>query len=58
LDRAQIAQRSISVLLGAGIVALIAIGGSAWYFLGTNRPVTVTSNAPATRANAAHRMTA
>jgi adenylate cyclase len=41
------------VLLGAGIVALIAIGGSAW-FLGANRPATVTSNAPAARADAAH----
>ena len=47
-------QRSIFVLLGAGIVALIAIAGSAWYFLGANRPATVTSNAPATRAEAAH----
>ena len=43
-------QRSIFVLLGAGIVALIAIAGSAWYFLGANRPATVTSNAPAARA--------
>jgi adenylate cyclase len=41
-------------LLGAGIVALFAIAGSAWYFLGANRPATVTSNAPATRADAAH----
>ena len=47
-------QRSILVLLGAGIVALIAIAGSAWYFLGANRPATVTSNAPVTRADAAH----
>jgi adenylate cyclase len=47
-------QRSIFVLLGAGIVALIAIVGSAWYFLGANRPATVTSNAPAARADAAH----
>ena len=47
-------QRSIFALLGAGIVALIAIAGSAWYFLGANRPVTVTSNAPAARAEAAH----
>jgi adenylate cyclase len=46
-------QRSIFVLLGA-IVALIAIAGGAWYFLGANRPVTVTSNAPAARAEAAH----
>ena len=41
-------------LLGAGIVALVAIAGGAWYFLGANRPATVTSNAPATRADAAH----
>ena len=47
-------QRSIFLLLGAGIVALIAIAGSAWYFLGANRSSTVTSNAPATRAEAAH----
>jgi adenylate cyclase len=47
-------QRSIFVLLGAGIVALIAIAGGAWYFLGTHRPATVTSNVPATRADAAH----
>ena len=47
-------QRSIFVLLGAGIVALIAIAGGAWYFLGANRPATVTSNAPVTRAEAAH----
>ena len=37
----------ILALLGAGIVALIVIAGSAWYFLGPNRPATVTSNAPA-----------
>ena len=47
-------QRSIFVLLGAGIVALIAIAGGAWYFLGANRTSTVTSNAPAARAEAAH----
>ena len=47
-------QRSIFVLLGAGIVALIAIAGGAWYFFGANRPATVTSNAPAARADAAH----
>ena len=34
------------VPLGAGIVALIVIAGGAWYFLGANRPATVTSNAP------------
>ena len=43
-------QLSLFALLGAGVLALIAIGGSAWYFLGANRPATVTSNAPATRA--------
>ena len=42
------------MLLGTGIVALIAIAGGAWYFLGANRPATVTSNAPAARADAAH----
>jgi adenylate cyclase len=47
-------QRSIFALLGAGIVALIAAGGSAWYFLDANRPATITSNAPAARAEAAH----
>jgi adenylate cyclase len=46
--------RSIPVLLGVGIVALMVIAGGAWYFLGANRPATVTSNAPATRAEAAH----
>jgi hypothetical protein len=35
-------QRSIFVPLAAGIVALIVIAGGAWYFLGTNRPATVT----------------
>ena len=33
-------QRSIFVLLGAAMVALIAISGTAWYFLGANRPAT------------------
>ena len=47
-------QRPIFVPLAAGIVALIAIAGGAWYFLGANRPATVTSNAPAARADAAH----
>jgi adenylate cyclase len=47
-------RRPIFLLLGAGIVALIAIAGSAWYFLGANRTSTVTSNAPATRAEAGH----
>ena len=40
--------------LAAGIVALIVVAGGAWYFLGANRPATVTSNAPAARADAAH----
>ena len=31
-----------------------SIAGGAWYFLGANRPATVTSNAPAARAEAAH----
>ena len=47
-------QRSKFVLLGAGIVALILIAGSAWYFLGANRPATVTSNAPRAGVEAAH----
>ena len=47
-------QRSLRVLLGAGIVALILIAGGAWYFLDANRPATVSSNAPAPRPEAAH----
>jgi class 3 adenylate cyclase len=47
-------QRSKFVLLGAGIVALILIAGSAWCFLGANRPATVTSNAPRAGVEAAH----
>jgi len=47
-------QRSKFVLLGVGIVALILIAGSAWYFPGANRPATVTSNAPRTGVEAAH----
>jgi adenylate cyclase len=47
-------QRSIVALLGAGIVALIAIAGGAWYFLGANRPATVISTAPTARTEAAH----
>ncbi len=43
---------SLIFVLGAGIVALIVIG--VWYFLGANRPSTITSNAPATRGEAAH----
>jgi adenylate cyclase len=40
-------QRSLVALLGAGIVALIIIAAGAWYFLGANRPTTVTANKPA-----------
>ena len=47
-------QRSIFALFGAGIVALIAVAGGAWYFLGANRPATVTSNVSAARSDAAH----
>ena len=47
-------QRSLLLPLGAGIAALIVITASAWYFLGANRPATVTANAPAARAEAAH----
>ena len=43
-------RRSTFVLLGAGIVALVAIG-SAWYFLSANRPAPVASNAPAAEAS-------
>ena len=39
-------RRSIFVPLAAGIVALIVIAGGSWYFLGANRPATITSNAP------------
>ena len=46
-------QRSMFVLLGAGIVALIVIAGGAWYFLGATRTAPVASNAPTT-AEAAH----
>ena len=47
-------RRSIVELLGAGLVALIVIAGSAWYFFGANRPASVTSHTPATRADTAH----
>jgi adenylate cyclase len=47
-------RRPIFPLLSAGIVALIAIAGSAWYFFGANRTATGTSNAPATRTEATH----
>jgi adenylate cyclase len=47
-------QWPMRALLGARIVALIVVAGGAWYFLGANRPTTVTSKAPATRAEAAH----
>ena len=45
--------RRSSVFIAAGIVALIAIAGGFWYFLGATRPATVTSNAPIT-PQAAH----
>ena len=47
-------QLPIRALFGAGIVALLMIAGSAWYFVGANRPATVTSTAPAARPEAAH----
>jgi adenylate cyclase len=34
-------RRSILLLLGAGIVALIVVAGGAWYFLGANRTASV-----------------
>jgi adenylate cyclase len=46
-------QRSMFVLPGAGIVALIVIAGGAWYFLGATRTAPVASNAPIA-AEAAH----
>ncbi|MGO8972961.1 MAG: tetratricopeptide repeat protein, partial [Steroidobacteraceae bacterium] len=51
--RGALKQRSMFVLLSAGIVALMVIAGGTWYFLGANRPSTITSNAPATRGEAA-----
>ena len=47
-------QGKILVPLVAGIVALIAIAGGAWYFIGAQRIVSVTTNAPAPAAEAAH----
>ena len=47
-------QLSVFMLLGAGIVALIAVGGGALYFLGVHRPATVTSNVPTAQTEAAH----
>jgi adenylate cyclase len=41
-------KRSTLTLLTAAAALLILIGAGAWYFLGANRPATVTSNAPAT----------
>ena len=47
-------KRSAMALLAAGIAVLLAvIAGGAWHFLGSNRPLTITSNAP-TRNEAAH----
>ena len=45
---------SILAPVAAGIVALIVIVGGAWYFFGATRPTVVSSNTPATRAEAAH----
>jgi TolB-like protein len=44
-------RRLIFVLVSAGIVALIVTAGGSWYFLGANRPATVTSNAPTEAAH-------
>ena len=48
-------QRSILVLFGAGIVALIAIAGGAWYFLGAqptcDRHLECTNSASRSRAS-------
>jgi adenylate cyclase len=46
-------QRSMFVLLAAGIVALIVIAGGTWYFLGATRTAPVATDVPA-RADAAH----
>ena len=48
---AALKKRSMFLLLGVGMVALIVIAGGAWY---SNRPASVTSHTPATRADAAH----
>jgi adenylate cyclase len=42
------------VNIAARLEGIAKPGGSAWYFLGANRPTTVTSNAPVARAEAAH----
>ena len=48
-------KRSIMAPLAATAALLILIvAGGVWYFLGANRPATVTSNAPVARAEAAH----
>ena len=47
-------QRSILMLLSAGIVALIVMAGGAWYFHGANRPAAIATNAPTPAAAAAH----
>jgi adenylate cyclase len=44
---------ALFVPLAAGIIALIAIAGGSWYFLGASRTATVTSKAPTT-PEAAH----
>ena len=51
--RGALKQRSMFVLLSAGIVALIVIAAGAWHFLGANRTAPVASNAPAPTAEAA-----
>jgi adenylate cyclase len=48
-------KRSALAPIAAGIaVLLVVIAGGAWYFLGANRPVTVASNTPLARTEAAH----
>jgi adenylate cyclase len=44
-------QRPMFLPLVAGIVALIVVAGGSWYFLGANRPGTVTSKAPTKAAH-------
>jgi adenylate cyclase len=40
-------QRSLFVLLGAGVVGFIIIAAGAWYFFGANRPTAAISSKPA-----------
>ena len=55
-DQARRSQSSVQYLCRwpPGSSHSSSIAGGAWYFLGANRPATVTSNAPAARAEAAH----